>query len=171
LDRLTPGAVCAEVGVWRGDFSAQILAATSPSELHLIDPWSFQPEFPRRAFGGAVARGASDMDRLYEDVQSRFRGRSEVVIHRAYSHEALAGFADGYFDWIYIDGNHYYDYVRRDLEVSLRKVRPGGIIAGDDYDWGEDEGLPVERAVRDFAAANGVLERVEVVGTQYLVST
>ena len=38
-----------------------------------------------------------------------------------------------YFDWIYIDGNHTYEYVKQDLEGYRPKVKPGGYMAGDDY--------------------------------------
>lgn len=30
---------CAEIGVWRGDFSQQLLDKLMPVELHLVDPW------------------------------------------------------------------------------------------------------------------------------------
>ena len=39
-------------------------------------------------------------------------------------------------DWIYVDGNHLYEFVRADLELSLRKARRGGFITGDDYQDG-----------------------------------
>ncbi|NIL95924.1 MAG: hypothetical protein GTO62_01975, partial [Planctomycetales bacterium] len=37
------------------------------------------------------------------------------------------------FDWVYIDANHTYEGVLADLEASLPKVRPGGLICGHDY--------------------------------------
>jgi predicted O-methyltransferase YrrM len=54
-------------------------------------------------------------------------------IHRGYSTDILSRFADAYFDWIYIDGNHLFDFVKADLELGYRKVRRGGLITGDDY--------------------------------------
>ena len=41
--------------------------------------------------------------------------------------------ADGDLDWVFIDANHNYDYVRADIAAWTPKVRPGGIIAGHDY--------------------------------------
>lgn len=52
-------------------------------------------------------------------------------------------------DWVYIDGNHEYEHVIADLEVFYRKLKSGGILAGDDYDWGEARGCPVRRAVHE----------------------
>ena len=39
LSRLPKDAVCAEIGVFRGEFSRQILEIKAPRELHLIDGW------------------------------------------------------------------------------------------------------------------------------------
>jgi hypothetical protein len=42
LGLLPRGSVGAEIGVWRGDFSAWILRTVRPARLHLIDPWAFR---------------------------------------------------------------------------------------------------------------------------------
>jgi hypothetical protein len=42
--------VGAEIGVWKRDFSAKILAAVGPSKLHVVDPWKFESD---GAYGGA----------------------------------------------------------------------------------------------------------------------
>lgn len=170
LRRMPKNAVCAEIGVWKGAFSAQILEIARPAELHMIDPWTFQPEFPERMYGGTVAKRQEDMDAIYEAVRERYGSLPGVRIHRETSETALAGFEDGFFDWLYIDGNHYYEYVLRDLELAFRKVRPGGVIAGDDYGWGEAIGFPVAGAVRDaMARRQAAADRLEVLGSQFLI--
>ena len=35
-------------------------------------------------------------------------------------------------DWIYIDGDHSYEAVTKDLEISFRLVKSDGLITGDD---------------------------------------
>jgi SAM-dependent methyltransferase len=169
LARMPKQAVCAEIGVWKGDFSDLIRRHTAPRELHLIDPWEFQGEFPERMYGGAVAGNQADMDRICEGVRDRFHAFPEVVLHRGKSEDALREFPDGFFDWVYIDGNHYYEFVLEDLRQCLARVRPGGIIAGDDYHWGEADGFPVRRAVADFLRESGLSERLEVLDSQFLI--
>jgi hypothetical protein len=44
-------------------------------------------------------------------------------------------------DFVYIDANHKYDAVKKDLELWYPKVRKGGVFAGHDYlkmDWYAD---------------------------------
>ena len=53
--------------------------------------------------------------------------------------------ADNELDYIFIDGDHSYAAVSRDLRAYWSKVKPGGIFAG--HDWNLPE---VNRAVNDF---------------------
>ena len=51
------------------------------------------------------------------------------------SAEAAATFADGSLDLVFVDGCHETEAVIHDIELWLPKLRPGGVIAGDDYTW------------------------------------
>lgn len=169
LQKMPKHAVCAEIGVWKGDYSDLILDVTSPKKLHLVDPWEFQSEFPDRMYGGTVATSQSDMDVIYQDVKERFAEFDNVVFNRGKSEEVLQDFPDGYFDWVYIDGNHYYDYVSKDLNICFSKVKGGGVIAGDDYGWGENEGFPVKRAVQDFVTGKNLTDSLTVIKSQFII--
>jgi hypothetical protein len=111
------------------------------------------------------------MDARFAGVTRRFAreiAAGTVVVHRSCSSDALAGFPDGHLDWIYIDGDHTYDFVWQDLLLAERKIKPGGLIAGDDYGtpgWWEDG---VTRAVDAFVRERRV-EDFRVVGNQFLV--
>jgi len=50
------------------------------------------------------------------------------------SRVSLQGLRDGFFDVVYVDGHHGYDFVVHDLTNAFRVCKPGGIICGDDYD-------------------------------------
>ena len=155
LRRLPKNSVGVEIGVWAGDLSAAILRAVRPVQLHLLDPWAFAPDerYEQAWYGGARAGSQAEMDEVYKRVLQRFETEiadGAVVIHRSTSAEAAAGFEDASLDWVYVDGNHLYEYVRADLELFAPKVRPGGLLAGDDYGapgWWEDG---VRRAVDRF---------------------
>ena len=53
----------------------------------------------------------------------------------------------GRCDFVWIDGNHDYEYVVRDTETAVRLCRPGGWIGWHDY-WHASPTLGVTRAVR-----------------------
>lgn len=63
--------------------------------------------------------------------------------HLAYTNDQIA---DGALDAVFVDGDHSYAAVRKDLEFWWKKVRVGGQLLGDDY-WMND----VSRAVKEFA--------------------
>lgn len=173
LARMPRESVCAEVGVWKGDFTARILATVRPRRIHLIDPWLFvaSPEYTLTWYGGVDAKDQADMDDIYEGVVKRFRREAEdgiVVLHRQRSIQAAAEFSPGYFDWIYIDGDHHYDEVRQDLELFGRVVKIGGYVCGDDYTdtswWGDS----VIRAVDEYVAS-GQAEVALIEGNQFVL--
>lgn len=155
LERLPTGGVCAELGVWKGDFSARILEVTRPARLHLIDPWKAVAEegYEGAHYGGELTGGQAEMDAVHDSVLERFareRRKGIVEVHRVPSVEAAERFGAAELDFVYIDGNHLYEFVQADLEAYAPKIRPGGFLAGDDYGvegWWQDG---VTRAVDEF---------------------
>jgi len=159
LLQLPKNSICAEIGVDKGEFSEEILNIVQPSKLHLIDPWVYVEDtrYERSLYGGNRGQDQEQMDERFQKVERRFSdaiSRGQVVLHRMNSDVAAASFTDHYFDWIYIDGNHLYEFVKSDLETYSRKVKPQGYILGDDYNvkgWWE---YGVTRAVDEFVAKN-----------------
>lgn len=107
----------AELGVDKGDFSEKILSTTNPAQLFLIDVW--------------------DSERYNEEkmrkVKQRFDNDDRVSIIRERSGVALKEFEDDFFDWVYIDTTHSYEQTLKELNLSRRKVKEDGFIAGHDY--------------------------------------
>jgi hypothetical protein len=168
LQHLPKGGVGAEIGVWEGQFSKRILEICEPACLHLIDPWQYMPEFANTGFGRK--KNENLMDVKYQEVVDMFRDDARVVIHRATSEEALSALPDGSLDWVYIDGNHNEPFVGNDLRLSLQKLKPNGIISGDDYNWqAEASGAPVRRAVEQLLEELGDKASLKLIANQYIV--
>ena len=149
------GGICAEIGVWAGGFSARIVQLRKPRELHLIDPWLFAPTLPERMYGGAVATDQAYMDALMASVVKRFANDPGVKVHRRSSLEGAQSFKDGYFDWVYLDGDHSQESVLADLKAWLPKVKNGGVIVCDDYTWVDERRAPsVKTAIEIFMRDN-----------------
>ena len=162
LKCMPEGAHCAEIGVWKGEFSARIIAVTKPKMLHLVDPWMFRPQYPDRFYGGTAARGQKDMDDIFSEIKKKFGECENIRIHRATSREFLEEFTE-HLDWIYIDGDHSTEVVLEDLNLSSKMVKKSGIIAGDDYYWKDSDGsLPVKIAVDKFCSEHGYNKKLIV---------
>jgi hypothetical protein len=172
LDLLPRQSVGAEVGVHLGDFSHECMNRLVPRELHLIDPWEHQDseQYKNAWYGGQAESGQKEMDQRHDSVCNRFRKEIDagcITVHRGYSTDVLEQFPDGYFDWVYIDGNHLYDFVKADLELSFRKVKAGGYITGDDYGEGGWWDGGVKKAVDEFGQGDNV-ELVELRNGQFI---
>jgi len=70
---------------------------------------------------------------LHQTVVKKFANDPRVVVIKAFSPEVAHMFEDELFDWVYIDGNHKYDAVKKDLSAWYKKVKTGGLVAGHDY--------------------------------------
>jgi len=171
LSQIPSDSVCAEIGVYKGDFSTLILERR-PKKLHLIDPWRFErdPRYAGSWYGGSIGKDQARMDVIYKSVLSRFRPEITsgiVEVHRNKSADSCRQFPDAYFDWIYVDGDHQYEFVKADLEMFLPKLKRHGLVAGDDYarpGWWQDG---VTKAV-DEIVATGRLEEVLIENHQFL---
>jgi|MDTE01.2.fsa_nt_gb hypothetical protein len=150
-----PESVCAEVGVWKGEFTREIVQR-QPKELYLIDPWAFQKtEFPNRWFSGKIAKSQEDMDKIHASIAETFGVMPNVHILRNKSVDAFKMIKDDTFDWVYIDGNHEEEPTLQDLRDSYRTTKKGGYITGDDYSWQNDTGshcvkMAVARFVHEY---------------------
>ncbi|KKM97858.1 hypothetical protein LCGC14_1163770 [marine sediment metagenome] len=157
-ERLPHHAVCAEVGVFDGTFSRFIYEVTQPARLHLIDIWadiSYEGEWCTND-GNALKNLATVSTMFREPIK---QGR--VMLHQGRSAYLLSLFPDRYFDWVYVDADHSYQGVARDLLEAEAKIKPGGFLAGHDYAT-EEQGANLRHyypgvinAVNDFCQKRG----------------
>lgn len=140
LEHLPKHGKVAELGVNKGEFSREIMLVNAPSELHLVDAWGSD------RYHGGLRRGV-------ESVFAEEIADGRVQIHQGYSTDMAAKFAEGFFDWIYIDTDHSYSVTRDELQAYKQKIKPGGLIAGHDYiqgNWGKILRYGVMEAVHEF---------------------
>jgi hypothetical protein len=141
----------AELGVLMGDFSEKILSKTNPSELILIDSWEGE------IFSGDVDgnnMGLYSGENLYNFALNRFKDSQNVKIFRNRT-EKILDFENEYFDFIYVDADHSYESVKKDLENCYTKIKNGGYLAGHDYGINPTKAhniydFGVKRAVDEF---------------------
>lgn len=117
----------AEIGVMRGEYSAELLTRIPNCHLFCIDPWSTY-EFSHRTVESQKNNHAITLRRL-----KPFIDEDRCTIMRTTSEEAVVDFADGGLDFVFIDGDHTFDHAVMDIICWSRKVRSGGMVAVHDY--------------------------------------
>jgi hypothetical protein len=153
---LPKNSICAELGVFKGEFSEAILEYSKPKEAHFIDVWwsMFGETYPNWGdytdFGNLKTRDAHN--EAVTKIQS-YPGNN--IIHVGSDLDYLVSLPDAYFDWVYIDSSHDYEHTHKELKILLIKIKKGGIICG--HDWLDDEKHPhygVKKAVVEFCRDN-----------------
>jgi len=65
-----------------------------------------------------------------------------AILVKSVGHTLAESFPDKSVAFIFIDGSHEYDYVVKDIQAWLPKLKPTGVMAGHDYEY-------VRKAVND----------------------
>lgn len=124
-----------EVGAFKGEFSKQIMENWGGT-LFMVDVWrplgdEYKDASNHNIHTNAYAKAMKNIEG-YEDRAIMVRGTSEITSEM---------FEDESLDFVYIDANHAYDYVVKDIELWYEKVKPNGYLIGHDYiaiDWEKD---------------------------------
>ena len=181
MHAIRPNTIGAEIGVWMGNTSTQFLKK-GLKKFYMVDSYSVEPykENTERSYQEYIAKyqpitgefseaGFQRFyDRVYNEVKARFQD-PEVEICRMTSDMWFEQFNDEMLDWIYIDGDHSYEGCLRDLENSLKVVKPGGLILGDDYGWPNAKWFKpgVTKAVDEFINRHKLTKMLRHGETQY----
>lgn len=149
LYKLLPqNPVTAEIGVAEGFFSRDICEKWKPSKHYLVDNWS-----PIGAKGdGSFPKEWHDKN--HSDAIDRmkpFENISMFLIGPSYTMALMV--PDLSLDIVYIDADHSYEGVKKDLESWFPKVKIGGVIAGHDY---INPAYGVLQAVNEFSIIKGL---------------
>lgn len=116
-----------EIGVYKGSYSKQLLKYNPNLKLYGIDAWT--------SYVGYKDFDPTDLPKAYQEAVKNTRDYNcELIKGWSDDPEILSRFPDHSLDFVFIDGNHAYEYVVRDIALWSKKVRPGGIVYGHDYD-------------------------------------
>lgn len=127
-----------------------------PGIAYFIDVWAI---LDTPGFSGHGEDTDAGQEARYQRILARaekYHGRCNVK--RDTSEQAVGDFRDGFFDFVYLDAQHDYQSIKRDLELWYPKLHSGSVFAGHDYLSGHFNGQDygVKQAVTEFAAAHGL---------------
>jgi len=147
-----------EVGIGYGTHAKYILKTTNIEKLILVDPTKY---YPNDGFATDIMKQEAEIpgnnfNELYNLIKKELSPWNDRYIW--FRKESLTitndDIPDQSLDCVFVDGDHSYEAVVKDLPFWWNKVRSGGKLLGDDY-WMSD----VAKAVHQFANNNGL--RVE----------
>jgi predicted O-methyltransferase YrrM len=113
-----------EIGTGFGENALSLLHELNIERLYCIDPF-----VPYRDGDGKIKEGYSSRSEHTLKSLSKFKN---VTFIRKFSSEACEEIPEN-IDFVYIDGNHGYDYVLADLRNYYPLVHEKGVIAGHDF--------------------------------------
>jgi len=125
-----------EVGTFVGEFSKTILS-TWNGILYCLDVWRGMDDYKDSS-------NISDPIKTISLVLDNVKGYEDrCVLIRTTSKYGSTMFPDEYFDFIYIDANHKYKYVKEDISCWYPKIKKGGMMSGHDYirDYNSDRSI------------------------------
>lgn len=118
--------VGAEIGVHEGTYSKELCQANPGLKLYSVDPWKAHP-------GYKDIKKLSTFSNAHEQAVRRLKPYGCILV-RKMSLDAVKDFEDESLDFVYIDANHQWEWVVRDIIEWTRKVRKHGIVSGHDYE-------------------------------------
>jgi hypothetical protein len=129
-----------QIGVYTGDASIWLcenILTDETSFLYDVDTWTGSDE---------KEHDHIDFDKVLEYYQERISALKSTVWLRMTSDEFFSNNKVFKYDFIYIDGDHTSHQVAKDADSAWKLLKPNGIMAFDDYMWGQD--LPPELTPR-----------------------
>jgi hypothetical protein len=120
----------AEVGVYRGEFAAEVLRQCPSIEVYyMIDPWRNLGDWHKPA-----NTSDADFEAVFAEAMARtdFAADRRLVL-RGTTLEVSSQIPDESLDLCYVDGDHTLRGISIDLLQMYPKVRSEGWLGGDDF--------------------------------------
>ena len=134
----------AEIGTQRGVNAYSIMRLLPMDKLYIIDPYEFYDYEGR-------SQNAVDPDNMQnafyvtaKHTLEKYGDRVEFILKKS---EDAVDLIPDHLDFVYIDGNHDYPFIKKDIEMYYPKVRKGGLLGGHDIHLQD-----VFKAVSEFRA-------------------
>lgn len=149
-----------EIGVLKAVTSIQLIKKLPNLEiLFMIDPWRGDEEFLNTLDNKRNIK-YFNFEELYNEVKNKVKDFKQAKIMRMNSKKASENFKDGELDFVFIDGNHSYEFVKEDIKLWKPKIKRGGWLTGHDYadDIWDKRGVKraVDELIDDFKVEDTV---------------
>jgi cephalosporin hydroxylase len=144
----------AEIGVLTGGLSNFLLSCNWTLHLMMVDSWAPAEQHPASYHSTNDDHSKHTLSQV-KTIESMARAnvasfRDRVTVIKEWSHVAAERFDDSTIDLVFLDADHSYEGVLRDIRAWKSKIKPGGYIGGHDFENPDPRfKFEVERAVRE----------------------
>jgi len=138
-----------EVGVHAGD-TTEFLLKNLPliKRYYSIDPWKLYEMYDGKMYRKPGNRKFGSLDLAMKNYFKVIRPyKDKVITYQMTSVEASKHLPKDYLDWVFIDANHEYKYIKENLDLWSWRVKTGGVVAGHDYG---NKWKGIKKAVDEF---------------------
>jgi hypothetical protein len=119
-NQIKPKSKMIEIGSYTGESTSMFAASGFFKEIYAID-CALDGEFKHK----------------FEEFEINTRLFNNIKLIKDFSYNVVNDFADESIDFIYIDGNHSFEYVFNEINLYKPKIKKSGIISGHDYNLRE----------------------------------
>lgn len=130
-------AVFVEIGTWKGRSTScmgQLIKESKKNiKFYAIDTFEGSEEGWHQSEINDLKNNGTTLFNEYENNLKLCNVYDIVNTIQSSSIEAASKFEDASIDFIFIDASHDYENVLADIQAWYPKVKPGGLICGDDY--------------------------------------
>lgn len=156
-----------EIGVYEGEHAKYLLNSKTADFLFLVDDYKYYDEV-REKFSDAFTRDVDKAKEIMLRVLEQWEDKYELI--ELNSDDAHIRFKKEQVDFVYIDGGHSYEQVRKDIANYWWKVKKGGMFGGHDFTNGVgDETKGVVKAVMEFVIENNLKDSFHTHGFDWWV--
>lgn len=117
-----------ELGVHQGVTFSHLVNSCPNLTMYGVDPWP-----------------VDYAEVWHADLVEKFKDNERAILIKGSSFTAHELFEDGSLDFVFIDADHQYESVKKDIMNWYFKIKPGGYICG--HDIGQNR---VRKAVEEF---------------------
>ena len=126
------GLVGAEIGVCGGEHALSLLKTLKIDTLFLIDPYEMY-EIYANGDGNSYGKTQSSLSDSFIQAKKLLKPFEENIQWvKKLSDDAVKDIHES-LDFVYVDGNHDYEFVKNDIKNYYPLLKKGGVIGGHDF--------------------------------------
>lgn len=145
VNKFHTNSVFVEIGTWKGRSAVYMAEKIKESGKNILF-YTIDP------FDGTGGGYDNDLDvknkSLFKTFENNIRPVQKFITPLVgFSFDLYSKFEDESIDFLFIDGDHRYEGIKKDLQLWFPKVKKGGVISGHDYN---EPSCGVRQAVDEY---------------------